>query len=67
MVNADNSRTFRLIPIIKIASNGCSESLGKVASAADVDGDVVFFGSTCEGERVVLPYRDFRTAQKYVL
>jgi hypothetical protein len=41
--------------VLKVATNGFGKGFGEVAEAADVDGEVVFFGGAGQGEGVVLP------------
>lgn len=69
MVNTDNRRTFWYLPVafFKVASYNCSEVPGEVADAANMDRDVVFFGSAGKREGVILPYGYLRTAQEDVL
>lgn len=53
--------------VLEVAADGFGEGFGEVADAADVHGEVVFFGGGGEGEGVVLPYGDFGTAEEDVL
>ena len=52
---------------IKFSTKCFGKRPGKVAHATDMDRDVVFFRCACEGKGVVLPDRDFGTAQEDVL
>lgn len=69
MVDADDSRALLsfAIVVLESASNSRSESFGKVAKTTDVNGYVVFFRSTGERKRVVLPYGYFGAAEEYIL
>lgn len=60
VVEADNLG-FVVFVVLKVAANGFGKGFGEAANAADVYREVVLLGGACEGERVVLPYRYFRT------
>lgn len=53
--------------ILEVAPYGCSEAFCKVSVTSDVDGYVVLLWGAGEGERVILPDGNLRTAKEDIL
>lgn len=58
---------FVVVCSVEVAAEGFREGFGKVAYAANVDGNEVLFRGTGKGKRMVLEERDFRAAEEDVL
>lgn len=68
LVDTNDLRSIFLSPwLIDFASKHTPNSLGKVSLHSHMDGDIIFLWCRSEGERVVLPDRDLRTAEEDVL
>lgn len=70
MLNADHCGSwwnFAVSSLLEGATDRSGQSSCKLVGTVDVDGQIVFFGSACENEWMIVKDGDFRTAEEDAL
>lgn len=60
-------RILFLSPLFEVTAHYSCQSLREITNTSNVDWYIIVFGGTCQSERMILPDRNFRTAEEYIL